>query len=39
MRYTLAVLDADVVAVVLDRGLDLWTSSTGDLQFYERRRA
>ncbi|CAK9092818.1 unnamed protein product [Durusdinium trenchii] len=35
-RYALAVLDADVVAVDLDRSLDMWMGSQGDLQFYKR---
>ena len=35
-RYTAIVLDADVVAVVLDRGLDSWLRSKGELQFYQR---
>jgi len=34
--YTAVVLDADVVAVDLERGLQQWTSHPGDLQFYER---
>ncbi|CAJ1436648.1 unnamed protein product [Effrenium voratum] len=35
-RYSAVVLDADVVAVALDRPLDFWLSSKSDLQFYER---
>lgn len=35
-RYTAVVLDADVVAVVLDRGLERWLHSPGELQFYQR---
>lgn len=35
-RYTAVVLDADVVAVVLDRGLERWLRSPGELQFYQR---
>lgn len=34
--YTVAVLDADVVAVVLDRNLSYWIQNGGDLQFYGR---
>ncbi|CAJ1339072.1 unnamed protein product [Effrenium voratum] len=34
--YSAVVLDADVVAVALDRPLDFWLSSKSDLQFYER---
>ncbi|CAJ1438765.1 unnamed protein product [Effrenium voratum] len=34
-EYALAVLDADVMPVVMDRGLDAWMGG-GDLQFYER---
>ena len=34
-RYTVAVIDADVVPVVLDRSLDAWMNG-GDLAFYER---
>jgi len=35
-KYTLAVLDADVVAVVMDRPISQWSDTQGDLQFYER---
>eukprot|EP00435_Cladocopium_sp_Y103_P049354 s1856_g14.t2 len=35
-RYTAVVLDADVVAVVLDRGLERWLHGPGELQFYQR---
>jgi len=35
-KYPLAVLDADVVAVVMDRPLSHWSEGKGDLQFYER---
>ncbi|CAJ1428288.1 unnamed protein product [Effrenium voratum] len=34
-EYTVAVIDADVVPVVLDRSLDAWMNG-GDLAFYER---
>eukprot|EP00928_Gymnodinium_smaydae_P039462 TRINITY_DN26957_c0_g1_i1.p1 TRINITY_DN26957_c0_g1~~TRINITY_DN26957_c0_g1_i1.p1 ORF type:complete len:1121 (+),score=244.71 TRINITY_DN26957_c0_g1_i1:157-3519(+) len=34
--YVAIVLDADVVAVVLERGLEQWTNVESDLQFYER---
>ena len=34
--YTVAVMDADVVAVVLDRNLSYWLQHGGDLQFYGR---
>jgi len=36
LGYTAVVLDADVVAVDLERGLQQWISHPGDLQFYER---
>jgi len=35
-KYSLAVLDADVAAVVMDRPLSHWSEGKGDLQFYER---
>lgn len=34
--YTAVVLDADVCAVALERGLDDWMRGPGELQFYER---
>eukprot|EP00747_Dinoflagellata_sp_TGD_P047059 gnl/TRDRNA2_/TRDRNA2_144788_c0_seq1.p1 gnl/TRDRNA2_/TRDRNA2_144788_c0~~gnl/TRDRNA2_/TRDRNA2_144788_c0_seq1.p1 ORF type:complete len:563 (+),score=71.13 gnl/TRDRNA2_/TRDRNA2_144788_c0_seq1:98-1690(+) len=34
--YVVAVVDADVVAVVLDRGLEEWARHDADVQFYER---
>eukprot|EP00927_Polykrikos_kofoidii_P030954 TRINITY_DN26624_c0_g1_i1.p1 TRINITY_DN26624_c0_g1~~TRINITY_DN26624_c0_g1_i1.p1 ORF type:complete len:632 (-),score=128.21 TRINITY_DN26624_c0_g1_i1:59-1693(-) len=34
--YVVVVLDADVVAVVLERGLEQWLTIDADLQFYER---
>eukprot|EP00440_Ansanella_granifera_P060891 gb/GFBE01066005.1/.p1 GENE.gb/GFBE01066005.1/~~gb/GFBE01066005.1/.p1 ORF type:complete len:416 (+),score=84.81 gb/GFBE01066005.1/:1-1248(+) len=35
-KYAAVVLDADVAAVVMNRSLDRWLDSDGDLQFYER---
>jgi len=34
--YTAVVIDADVVAVVLERGFEAWLAVGSDLQFYER---
>jgi hypothetical protein len=34
--YVAAVIDADVVATVLDRGLEEWIDAGGDIHFYER---
>lgn len=35
-NYTAVVIDADVVAAVLDRGVEEWTSVGADIHFYER---
>eukprot|EP00929_Paragymnodinium_shiwhaense_P070390 TRINITY_DN3564_c2_g1_i2.p1 TRINITY_DN3564_c2_g1~~TRINITY_DN3564_c2_g1_i2.p1 ORF type:complete len:826 (-),score=190.34 TRINITY_DN3564_c2_g1_i2:219-2696(-) len=34
--YVAVVIDADVIGVVLERGLEQWILKGGDLQFYER---
>lgn len=34
--YVAAVIDGDVVAAVLERGLEQWTQVDADIQFYER---